>query len=122
MRTVEFGSSGAAVRRAAVFPVDVKIGASFERAPGYINLDSGWAHATRGVERLTARVIALGGKVVCGKTVTGLVREDGMTTRGVRLADGSSMSARLVVIASGSWTASTFRGDLDLREKCLSTG
>ncbi len=108
--------------RAAVFPPDVTTGASFERSPGYINLDSGWALAARGVERLTARVIALGAKVLAGKVVTGLVRgEDGRTTTGVRLADGSSMSTRLVVIASGSWTASTFR-ELDLREKCLSTG
>lgn len=113
--------------RAAVFPADVKIGVSFERAYGYgyINLDSGWALAARGVEMLTARVIALGGRVMGGMAVTGLVRrEDGdgrMTTTGVRLADGSSMSARLVVIASGSWTASTFR-ELDLRGKCLSTG
>ena len=120
MRTVKFSSGDAT--RAAVFPADVKTGALFERAPGYINLDSGWAHAARGVEKLTARVIALGGRVVCGKAVTGLVRDDGGTTSGVRLADGSSMRACLVVIASGSWTASTFRGDLDLREKCLSTG
>ena len=121
VRTVKFSSADAL--RTAVFPADVKTGASFERAPGYINLDSGWAHAARGVEMLTARVIALGGRVVGGKAVTGLVREDGRTTSGVRLADGSSMGARLVVIASGSWTASTFCGDLDLlREKCLSTG
>jgi hypothetical protein len=84
VRTVKF-SSGDAVR-AAVFPADVKTGALLERAPGYINLDSGWAHAARGVEQLTARVIALGGRVVCGKTVTGLVREDGRTTCGVRRA------------------------------------
>ncbi len=119
VRTVKF-SSGDAVR-AAVSPPDVQTGASLERAPGYLNLDSGWALAARGIEKLTARVIALGGRVVGGKAVTGLVREDGRTTTGVRLADGSCMGARLVVIASGSWTASTFR-ELDLREKCLSTG
>jgi glycine/D-amino acid oxidase-like deaminating enzyme len=72
---------------------------------------------------LISRVIALGGKVMCGKTVTGLIRQDGRTrTSGVVLAGGSSIDARLVVIASGSWTASTFR-DLDLDEnKFVSTG
>ncbi|KAH9050938.1 FAD dependent oxidoreductase [Lactarius deliciosus] len=51
-----------------------------------------------------------------------LERASGTERRlGVRLADGSAMSARLVVIASGSWTASTFR-DLDLCGNCLSTG
>ncbi|KAF8270485.1 FAD dependent oxidoreductase [Lactarius quietus] len=118
-RTVQF-SSGSAMR-AALFRADVETGAAFDRAPGYVNFDSGWAHAARGVEKLTARVIALGGRVVCGTAVTGLVREEGQTTTGVRLADGSSLPASMVVLASGSWTASTFR-ELDLREKCLSTG
>lgn len=71
-----------------------------------------------------SRVIALGGKVVGGKAVTGLIRSDGRTT-GVTLADGSSINACLVVIASGSWTASTFRHDLpdlDNKQQFLSTG
>ena len=120
VRTIQF-SSGDAVRT-ALFPADVQTGGSFERAPGYVNLDSGWAHAARGVELLTARVVALGGRVVRGTAVKGLVREeDGRTTTGVRFANGSSVGARLVVLACGSWTASTFR-ELDLCEKCLSTG
>ncbi|KAH9067603.1 FAD dependent oxidoreductase [Lactarius vividus] len=119
VRTLRFSSGDAAVR-SAVFPPDVRIGPWLERASGYVNLDSGWALAARGVEKMMARVVALGGKVIGGKAVTGLVREDGRTT-GVRLADGSSMSAQLVVIASGSWTASTFR-ELDLRGHCLSIG
>jgi glycine/D-amino acid oxidase-like deaminating enzyme len=90
-------------------------------ATAFLNLDSGWAAAARAVEMLLARVIALGGKVLGGKTVTGLIREDDGRTRGVTLADGSSIHASLVVIASGSWTASTFR-ELELSEKCLSTG
>ena len=119
VRTMQF-SSGAAVR-AALFRTDVQTGGAFDRAPGYINMDSGWAHAARGVELLTARVIALGARIVRGTAVTGLVREDGRTTSGVQLADGNVMRASLVVLACGSWTASTFR-ELDLREKCLSTG
>ena len=99
----------------AVLPDAVKTGPAFEGAYGYLNLDSGWAFATRGIEMLMSRVIALGGKVVGGKAVTGLVRRGGRTS-GVTLADGSSIDACLVVIASGSWTASTFR-DLDLEDK-----
>ena len=119
IRTVRFSSGDAA--RTALFPEDVKTGVAFDRAPGYVNLDSGWANAARGIEQLTARVIALGGRVMGGKAVTGLIREDGQTTTGVRLADGSSMGAHVVVLACGSWIASTFR-ELDLREKCMSTG
>lgn len=117
VRTVKF-DSGDAIR--SVFPANIKIGTWLERTSGYINFDSGWALAARGVEKLMTRVIELGGKVVGGKTVTGLVRENGRTS-GVTLADGSCMSACLVVIASGSWTASTFR-ELELGEMCLSTG
>ena len=69
-----------------------------------------------------ARVIALGGKVLRGKTVIGLVREDDGRTRGVTLADGSSIRADLVVVASGSWTASTFRELALGSETCISTG
>ncbi|KAI0302378.1 FAD dependent oxidoreductase [Multifurca ochricompacta] len=117
VRTVKLDSGDAA---RAVFPANVKTGISFERSLGYLNLDSGWALAAQGVEKLMARVITLGGKVVSGMAVVGLMREDGRTS-GVRLADGSSISARLVVIASGSWTASTFP-ELNLGESCLSTG
>ena len=96
-----------------VFPDGVRTGSAFDGAFGYVNLESGWAFATRGIEMLMSRVIALGGKVMGGKAVTGLIRPDGgRRTSGVTLADGSSISARLVVIASGSWTASTFRRDL----------
>ncbi|KAI0251155.1 FAD dependent oxidoreductase [Lactifluus subvellereus] len=101
--------AGDAVR--SVFPANVKTGTSLECTSGYFNLDSGWALAARGVEKLMTRVITLGGKVV---------GESGRTS-GVTLADGSCMSACLVVIASGSWTASTFR-ELELSEMCLSTG
>jgi sarcosine oxidase/L-pipecolate oxidase len=120
VRTIKF-SSGDAMR--TVFPDGVKTGSTFDSAYGYINLDSGWAAATRAVEMLISRVIALGGNVMGGKAVTGLIRSDGRTS-GVTLADGSSISAGLVVIASGSWTASTFHHDLrDLdKQQFLSTG
>ena len=135
-RTIQL-SSGDAAAAAAAFPEGVKTGSAFDGAFGYVNLDSGWASATRGIEMLMSRVIALGGKVMGGKAVTGLirVRPDGdgdgdggsLRTSGVSLADGSSISASLVVIATGSWTASTFRRDLldlglDDKQQFLSTG
>lgn len=106
-----------------VFPQGVNVGPKLKLkgTTAVLNLDSGWATAARAVEMLLARAIALGGKVIGGKTVTGLIREDDGRTRGVALADGSSIHASLVVIASGSWTASTFR-ELELGKKCLSTG
>jgi len=126
VRTVKYDSGSGAVRvPRTAFPEGVKTGPAFEDTPAapvaYLNLDSGWAASARGVEILMARVIALGGKVIGGKAVTGLVRESDGRTTGVRLADGSSVRASLVVIASGSWTASTFR-ELALGERCISTG
>ena len=135
-RTIKFSSttttddSDAMMR--TVFPDSVKTGSTFDGAFGYVNFESGWAVATRGIEMLMSRVIASGGKVLGGKAVTGLIRppDGGGRTSGVTLADGSSISARLVVIASGSWTASTFRRDLLLldtddklpEQQFLSTG
>jgi sarcosine oxidase/L-pipecolate oxidase len=126
-RTIKFSSGDDEAMR-TVFPDGVKTGSAFDGAFGYVNLESGWAFATRGIEMLMSRVIALGGKVMGGKAVTGLIRPPDGRTSGVTLADGSPISARLVVIASGSWTASTFQRDLqpDLDDKhkqqFLSTG
>jgi sarcosine oxidase/L-pipecolate oxidase len=127
-RTIQLNSGDAAA--AAAFPEGVKTGSAFDGAFGYVNFESGWASATRGIEMLMSRVIALGGKIMGGKAVTGLIRRpdgdgDGGRTSGVSLADGSSISASLVVIATGSWTASTFRRDLldlDDKQHFLSTG
>jgi sarcosine oxidase / L-pipecolate oxidase len=124
-RTIKFDSDDAGrAMRTVVFPDSIKTGSAFDNAFGYVNFESGWALATRGIEMLMSRVIALGGKVMGGKAVTGLIRTDRRTS-GVTLADGSSISACLVVIASGSWTASTFQRDLpdlDDKQQFLSTG
>ena len=78
-RTIQLSSGDAAATAtaAAAFPEGVKTGSAFDGAFGYVNLDSGWASATRGIEMLMSRVIALGGKVMGGKAVTGLIRPDG---------------------------------------------
>jgi sarcosine oxidase/L-pipecolate oxidase len=123
--TIKFSSGDAGPAAVFKFPDSVETGSALDGAFGYVNLESGWAFATRGIEMLTSRVIALGGKVMGGKAVTGLIRrpDDGGRTQartsGVTLADGSSISAGLVVIATGSWTASTFRRDLRLLDSDL---
>jgi sarcosine oxidase/L-pipecolate oxidase len=128
MRTAKYDSVDTVLR--TLFPDGVKTGRAFEpdsegdasaRTAAYFNRDSGWVAATRGVELLMARVIALGGRVMSGRAVTGLVRREDGQTCGVSLADGSTIHAGLVVVASGSWTASTFR-ELALDEKCVSIG
>ena len=69
---------------------------------------------------MQSKVESLGGKVIPAKAVSNLIQKDGKTV-GVNCEDGSSYDADLVVIASGSWTASAFPG-LHLEEKCLATG
>ena len=103
----------------AVFPAGVKT-ASFESKSAYFNLDGGWVYAAQGVKIMTDKVISLGGQVVPGKAVTKLLQREGVTT-GVECADGSSYNASLVVLATGSWTCSSFP-NLDLKGKCIATG
>ncbi|EGO00698.1 hypothetical protein SERLA73DRAFT_50792 [Serpula lacrymans var. lacrymans S7.3] len=121
---------GARVRRLedstavrSVFPSSVASSgrlAPLSDATGYLASDGGWAEAAQGVSLMTSRVVALGGRVVPGKTAEGLVREDG-ATKGVRCTDGSLFYADLVVLAAGSWMASSFP-ELNLDTKCLATG
>ena len=108
---------GDAIR--SVFPKGVKV-ASFQDSSGYLNFDGGWANAAQGIQLMTTNVIAQGGNVISGKSVVKLLRQNDRTS-GVQFADGTTFSASLVVLATGSWTASTFP-DLDFRGKCLATG
>jgi sarcosine oxidase/L-pipecolate oxidase len=105
----------AAIRQA--FPPGAHV-ASFSN--GYLNLDGGWAHASQGVSLMMEKVIALGGKVIAGKAAETLLRQDGKTT-GVRCADGTVFHAQVVILAAGSWTASSFP-ELCLSEQCVATG
>lgn len=109
--------NGNAIR--TVFPPQVPV-AAFEDQAGYINFDGGWANATQGISLMISKVVALGGKVVAGKRVNQLVRQDGKTT-GVQCTDSTVFEAKVVVIATGSWSASTFL-DLGLDQNCLATG
>ena len=103
----------------SVFPQGVKV-ASFEKSFGYLNYDGGWANAAEGVRLMTAGVIAQGGKVIPGKSVVKLLRRKG-TTSGVQFADGTTFDAALVILAAGSWTASSFP-NLNFGNKCVATG
>lgn len=104
----------------AVFAPGVPTGAALDRASGYLNRDGGWAAASDGVAHAIGKVRALGGRVLGGRRVAALVKTNGVTS-GVRCADGAVIEADLVVVATGSWTASTFP-ELDLGERCLATG
>ncbi|GLB37751.1 putative FAD dependent oxidoreductase [Lyophyllum shimeji] len=97
-------SGGDAIR--AAFPPHVPT-ASFDEQSGYLNSDSGWANAGQGLALMISKVIALGAKVLTGKNVSDVVRDNGRTT-GVRCQDGTVYDASLLVIATGSWTPSAF--------------
>ncbi|KDR75708.1 hypothetical protein GALMADRAFT_97490 [Galerina marginata CBS 339.88] len=103
----------------SVFPPRVSTG-PFDQYTGYLNRDGGWANAGQGLSTLINRVETLKGKVVPGVTVTKICRQNGRTT-GVQCSDGRVFDAALAIIASGSWTPSTF-SDLDLGRVCLATG
>ncbi|KIY68064.1 FAD dependent oxidoreductase [Cylindrobasidium torrendii FP15055 ss-10] len=80
---------------------------SFTDVQGYLNKDGGWAHAANGVAGLTEQVRKLGGKVLPGKTVRHLLKEQGKTS-GVECDDGSKYHAVYTVICTGAWTGSLF--------------
>ena len=110
--------------RMSVFDSGVELGTAFTRSCfAYLNQDAGWVYAEGGTRRALENIRALGGTVTAGKEVEGLVREDGQTgrTTGVRCTDGSVYSAALVILATGSWTTSTFPG-LIPQWCCLATG
>jgi sarcosine oxidase / L-pipecolate oxidase len=104
----------------SIFPPGAVI-SSFEDYAGYINYEGGWAFSSQGISLLVEKVMKLGGKIIPGKAVVELLKTEDGSTNGVKCADGSLYEADLVVIASGSWTPSTFPA-LDLYGKCLATG
>lgn len=109
-------------KRKSVFGDGIELGISFTRdCFAYLNQDAGWVYADGGTRRALENVRALGGTVISGKEVRQLVRGDGGTgrTTGVKCKDGSAYSAELVVLATGSWTPSTFP---ELTLQCLATG
>ena len=102
------------------FPDAVRT-ASFKNKKGYVNHKNGWVDAGQGLALMIQKVEALGGKFITGKTVSGLLRENGNDTVGVRCSDGSVYEAALVILSVGSWTASALP-ELGLEKRCLATG
>lgn len=111
-------------KRKSVFAEGVELGAAFTRdCFAYLNLDAGWVYAEGGTQRALRNVQALGGTVVGGKTVKELTKENTGTgrTTGVLCTDDSVYSAEFVVLATGSWSPSTFPESIP-QSQCLATG
>jgi sarcosine oxidase/L-pipecolate oxidase len=96
---------------------------SLQGFTGFLNRDGGWVESGRAVANLLGHVKTLGARVESGCKIVGLIRSEGKTT-GVKCEDGRTFHADKVVLASGSWTASSFEADvnLGLEAKCLATG
>lgn len=110
--------------RKSVFNSGVRLGTAFmSNCFAYLNQDAGWVHAEGGTRRALENVRALGGIVTPGKEVKRLARENGDAgrTTGVMCTDGTVYSAALVVLATGSWTPSTFP-ELISKSQCIATG
>lgn len=83
--------------------------AILESFDGYLNLDGGWTHAQRAMELLIEHVRKLGGRVVGGKSVSGISEDGkGVVFGSVGEEEKEEERADLVVIATGSWTPCTF--------------
>lgn len=85
---------------------------------GYVNHQSGWAHAARCMQYLEAQMIASGRvEFVCGEVVELMADLDATVVRGVKLADGLMVGADLTILATGAWTPSL----VDLRGRASTT-
>ena len=111
--------------RRSIFDNGVGLGTAFTRRGcfAYLNLDAGWVYAEGGTRHALEKVRALGGIVIAATEVKALVRENGDTgrTTGVRCTDDTVYFAALVILATGSWTPSTFPG-LISQSQCFATG
>lgn len=84
---------------------------------GYVNWTSGWAHAADGVKFMRKKVEALGRVNFEIVEVKRLLFKDAVV-EGVELADGSSLTADLTILATGAWTPKL----IDLRGIASATG
>lgn len=103
----------------SAFPPSIKTSFS-ETSSGYLNSDGGWANATKGTSLMISKVLALGGRILRGKTAKRLLQGNGRTS-GVEFNDGTTIRADLVIVATGSWTASSFP-QVQLGDKFIATG
>ncbi|KZT39288.1 FAD dependent oxidoreductase [Sistotremastrum suecicum HHB10207 ss-3] len=79
----------------------------------YIAHTAGWAAAANGIKTLMSHVSALGAEIRAGVKVTGFSYAESESTesrevRGVKVEGDSDIEADWIIVASGSWTASSF--------------
>ena len=84
---------------------------------GYVNGCAGWADAGKSMAWLYEKTRETGRVEFVQGTVTSLIHDENTVT-GANLSDGRSLSADLVVLATGAWTASL----LDLDGQATATG
>lgn len=109
----------------ACFPPEIPT-ERFDSCIGYLNRDGGWVNAAKGLSTLLKRVQALNGNVLPNKNVVKLSAQEetskyGSHTIEIQCSDLTVLKADLVVVATGSWTASAFP-DLAIGNTCLATG
>ncbi|KAH8115300.1 FAD dependent oxidoreductase [Phellopilus nigrolimitatus] len=119
------GTENDTVALAELFP-GVPLGPAVAGKHGYLNVDGGWAYAEGGVARAMQLVTERGGRFLRERKSRNSVRIPDKVvkrsrTTGVKCKDGSEYPADIVVLATGSWTASAFP-DLNLGERCLASG
>ncbi|KAI1373524.1 putative fructosyl amino acid protein [Hypoxylon crocopeplum] len=86
---------------------------------GYLNEASGWADAEASMKWFYERVVATGRVIFVNGTVESLeTDESAKRVTGVRVKDGSILSADLVLAAAGAWTPSL----IDLSSQAVATG
>ncbi|GIZ37423.1 hypothetical protein CKM354_000086900 [Cercospora kikuchii] len=86
---------------------------------GYVNWTSGWAHAENGLKFLRKKVEALNRVHFQTAEVQRLLFDSSYTSvLGVQLADNSTLTADLTILATGAWTPKL----LDTRGICSATG
>jgi sarcosine oxidase/L-pipecolate oxidase len=86
---------------------------------GYLNRTSGWADAEASMRWLRQQVSQTKRVAFHTSEATSLLKSsDNARVTGVRLSDGSTLSADLVVVATGAWTPKL----VDLRGRAEATG
>ncbi|KAI2721632.1 hypothetical protein DTO027I6_1189 [Penicillium roqueforti] len=107
--------------QADVLSVVPAYGSTLDVAGGYVNWGSGWSDAAASV-RYAKTVLDAEGKVIfrTGDVERVLYDTTGAKPKatGVVLADGSTLEADLVVLATGAWTSKL----VDLRGRAVATG
>ncbi|KAJ4133325.1 hypothetical protein NW754_016134 [Fusarium falciforme] len=84
---------------------------------GYLNGNSGWADAGKGMQWLYKRANATGRIQFVDGKVTELVTEDDRVV-GAKLSDSRVLNAEVVMVAAGAWSGSL----VDLRGRTEATG